>query len=238
MEEDNILKMIFETESWEDMIYSIVNLENIDPWDVDITKLTNSFVNYIEKMKTLDFRIPAKVVIVASLLLKLKCEIFSPYQKVSENKFYGNDFDEEIEKLKEQSENIELKSPIKRKPKRKVTLDELIGALKKAIEVKETKEKGKLRLKRKIHKNINKDEIDIELRIENLLSQIDDLMTKIDGNEKVEFSKMIETWDSDKIITNFLPLLHLSNRGKVTTEQKQFFDEIYIYKLQEKEKMK
>ncbi len=229
MEEENILKMVMEKQSWEDIIYSIVTLENLNPWDIDITKLTDSFLNYIEKMKMLDFRIPAKVVVVAALLLKLKCEIFSPFEKSSGSAFYGQEFDEELLRLKEQATNLELKSPVKRRPKRRVTLDELIDALKKAMKVKEKKESIRNRLGRKIRNNLATDEIDIEIRINNLMSEIDTFLLKL-KSDKVEFSKIVHEWERENIINNFLPLLHLASRGKVGTEQKEFFKEIYIKK--------
>ena len=61
MEEQNLLEMIIKEQSWEELIYNIVSYEGLDPWDIDIIELTNSFLKYIEGMETLDFRIPAKV---------------------------------------------------------------------------------------------------------------------------------------------------------------------------------
>jgi len=229
MQEENLLKMIMEKQSWEDMIYSIVNLENLDPWDIDITKLTDSFLKYIEKLKLLDFRIPAKVVVVAAILLKLKCEIFSPFEKSTGSGFYGQEFDEELARLKEQTANLDLQSPIKRRPKRKVTLDELVDALSKAMRVKEKKETIRNRLGRKLRNNLATDEIDIEIRINNLMSEIDSFLLKL-KSEKVGFSKIVHEWERENIIGNFLPLLYLASRGKVRTEQKEFFNEIYIQK--------
>jgi len=229
MKQDNLLKMIIEKESWEDIIYQIVSFENLDPWDIDIIKLTDSFLKYIEKMKILDFRIPAKIVVVAAILLRLKCEIFSPFERTISSTSLNQEIDDEILRLKEETENLELKNPIKRRPKRKVTLDELVDALKKAVKVQEKKETTKNKLRSKIGRHLASDEVDIEVRINNLMFEIDGLLGKL-NSEKVEFSKLVNEWESETIINNFLPLLHLASRGKVGTEQKQFFKEIYVKK--------
>ena len=57
--------MIVEKESWEEIIYYIVNVQNIDPWNVDLVKLTDNFLKFIKAAKDLDFRIPAKIVFIA-----------------------------------------------------------------------------------------------------------------------------------------------------------------------------
>lgn len=227
--QDNLLEMIIEKQSWEDIIYQIVSYENLNPWDIDIVKLTDSFLKYIEKLKVLDFRIPAKIVVVAAILLRLKCEIFSPFEKSGGSGGYNKEIDDEILRLKEETQNLELKSPIKRRPKRKVTLDELVDALKKAVKVQEKKEGARNKLRSKLGRHLVTDEIDIEIRINNLMLEIDGLLDKL-NSEKVEFSKLVNEWEANNIIDNFLPLLHLASRGKVGTDQREFFKEIYVKK--------
>ena len=229
MEEQNLLEMILKEESWEELIYNIVSYEGLNPWDIDIIKLTDSFLKYIEGFKTLDFRIPAKVVLVAAILLKLKSDILSPL-KVEGTEYYSEDMKilDEYERIKFDLENMELKPPIERHVKRKVTIDELIDALRKAMKVKQKKDVIRRKLGKRIRAEIGEEE-DIELRIKNLMAGIDLLLTKLKA-DKVMFSKIVEKWERDEIVRYFMPLLYLSSRGKVTTEQKEFFKEIFISK--------
>ncbi len=221
--------MIIKEQSWEELIYHVVSYEGLNPWDVDIINLTDSFLNYIKKLKILDFRIPAKVVLVAAILLKLKSEILSPIKREETDYFPGEDqYPEEFDWIKQQVEEMKLKPPMERYVKRKVTLDELVGALRKAMKVKDKKERIRRRLGKRISKEIGEGE-DIELRIENLMSAIDGLLSKL-KSEKVEFSKILDKWERDEIVRHFMPLLHLSSRGKLTTEQEEFFKEIFISK--------
>jgi segregation and condensation protein A len=229
MEEQNLLEMILKEESWEELIYNIVSYENLDPWDVDIIKLTNSFLQFIEGIRILDFRIPAKVVLVAAILLKLKSDILSPL-KVEGTEYYPEDMKllDQYEQTRLELENIELKPPIERHVKRKVTVDELIDALRKAMKVKEKKDIIRRKLGKRIKAEIGEEE-DIELRIKNLMSEIDILLSKLKA-DKVMFSKIVDKWERDEIVRYFMPLLYLSARGEVSAEQKDFFKEIFISK--------
>jgi len=227
MEGGNLLKLIIEKQSWEDIIYHIVSYENLDPWDIDIVKLADSFMKYIRKLKMLDFRIPAKVILVAAILLKLKSDTLSPFK--SEEVEYASEVSfNEYEELREKLSQIKLSPSIQRRVKRKVTLEELVDALKKAMKVKKKKERLRKLLDKRIAEEITIEE-DIESRIEKLLSKIDSLIAKL-KSKKVGFRKLVDRWEREEIVRNFVPLLHLSSRGIVETEQKKLFDEIWILK--------
>ena len=229
MKEQNLLEMILKEESWEELIYNIVSYEGLNPWDIDIIKLTDSFLKYIEGLKNLDFRVPAKVVLVAAILLKLKSDILSPL-KVEGTEYYsgGMKMLDEYEQIRLELESMELKPPMERHVKRKVTVDELIDALRKAMKVKQKKERIQRKLGRRIRAEIGEEE-DIELRIKNLMSDIDLLLGKLKA-DKIMFSKIVSKWERNEIVRYFMPLLYLSSRGKVATEQKEFFKEILISK--------
>jgi segregation and condensation protein A len=235
MQEETLLQTIINQESWDDLIVHIVTMEDLDPWDVDLVKLTDSFLKYVENMEKLDFRIPAKVVLVAAILLKLKSDILNPLIRPKES---GNSFNvfslevEDYEHVKEKMLQIDLHPVVKRKIKRKVTLDELVSALKKAVKVHEKRKEKKTRIGRRVEREIDITEEDIENRIMALMDDIDGLMAGLDS-EKVEFSKIVKKWNRDEIITHFMPLLHLSNRGEVLMEQEDFFKEILISKRKE-----
>jgi len=229
MQEQNLLEMIIKEESWENLIYNIISYENLNPWDVDIIKLTTSFLEHIDKIQSLDFRIPAKVVLVAAILLKMKSDLLSPIKNEEMNYLPDGITVAEFEQINEELSKMTLTPPIERHFKRKVTLDELIDALNKAMKVKEKKETIRRKLGKRIREEIGADEVDIEIRINELMFEIDSLISKF-KSEKIEFSQIVEEWNRDEIVKHFMPLLHLSMRGKVSTEQEDFFKEIFISK--------
>ncbi|MCC5994625.1 MAG: segregation/condensation protein A [Candidatus Aenigmarchaeota archaeon] len=222
MDESSLLKVIIEKESWEEVIYYIVNIEKIDPWNVDVAKLCDGFISFIRRAKELDFKIPAKVVFVASILLRMKAE----YLLMKE--------EEEIEKKEEEipeffdikPEMLKLAYPIKRIPRRQVTLSELILALKRIMDLEKKRKERKERLSQKLQKGIDWEE-DIEKRIQIVLQKIEELYVK---KGKVEFREIVERWEREEIVKSFLPLLHLEKNKEIKTEQEDFFKEIWIYR--------
>jgi len=225
-EEENILRMIIEKESWEEVIYYIVSLENINPWDVDLVKLTESFMRFIKTVEELDFRIPAKVVFVAAILLRLKADYLSIFEE-----------EEKAELLTEQKpfaelgidpNLVQLGYPMKRVPKRQVTLDELIVALRKALAVRERRTE-RVAVARRQLADVATEE-DITKRIETVLKEIDELISKL-NKDKVEFSKIVKDWKRERIVEKFVPLLHLEHDKKVLCDQEDFFKEIMIRKV-------
>ncbi len=114
-----------------------------------------------------------------------------------------------------------LSPPILRKPTRNVTLNELINALNKAFQFKERKESKKLRIRRAAETLIEEGE-DIEEKISEIFKQI------MRHGVMIRFSDLVPTWKRKEIVETFIPLLHLSQRGKVNCEQKEMFKEIFI----------
>jgi len=223
-QEENILKMIIERQSWEEVLYQIVSIENINPWDVDLIKLTDSFLGYIKKMEQLDFRIPAKIVFVSAVLLRLKADYLSIFEEeetleeVAQKPFVDLGIDPNL---------IQLGLPMKRIPKRQVTLDELVIALKKALTVRVKREIRRRVWREQLQANIVEE--DITVRIESMMKQIDELMEKL-KKDKLQFKQIVHKWNREQIVENFIPLLHLEHSQKIKTEQEDFFKEIYISK--------
>ncbi len=227
VEEENLLQMIIQKDSWEEVLYHIVSLENIDPWDVDLVKLTEGFLRYIRSAKQLDFRIPAKVVFVAAILLKLKSEYLSIFEESSA-------VEEVLEKEKEfvdlgiDPNLVKLGLPMKRAPKRQVTLDELIVALKKALSVRERRVERSQRIRQRLRRELKAHD-DMIKRIEKIMAVIEQRI-KLSGHEKLRFRDIVDKWEREDIVNHFVPILHLEKNQKLATEQEDYFKEIFISK--------
>lgn len=228
-EEENILKIIIEKESWEDVIYYIVSLEQLNPWDVNLVKLTESFIKFIKNVEDLDFRIPAKVVFVAAILLRLKADYLSIFEEEEESVEEMLKEDKPFAELGIDPNLVQLGYPMRRVPKRQVTLEELIVALRKALAVRERKEE-RVKVARRQLDVIDVVEEDMIIKTEKMLKEIDELMQKL-HKDKIEFTQIVKEWKRDKVIEKFVPLLHLESDGKVVGEQEDFFKEVWIRKI-------
>lgn len=222
-EEENILKLILEKENWEEVIYHIVSIEHLDAWNIDLVKLTESFLGYMKRMEELDFRVPARVVFVAAVLLRLKADYLSIFEE-----------EETIEQVAQQQQLIDigidpnlvqLGVPMRRMPKRQITLDELMDALRKVMSVRERRMERRRIWRARLAANITEE--DIAKKIEKVMSEIDELMKKMNTN-KVGFSMIVKKWKRETIVEKFIPLLHLENDRKIQTEQEDYFKEIWI----------
>lgn len=227
-DEENILKMIIEKESWEEVIYQIVSLENLNPWDIDLLKLTDRFIEYLNKLDKLDFRVSGKIVFVAALLLRLKSDYLSIFEE-----------EETIEDIAKQPqmvdlgidpELIKLGLPMRRMPKRQITLEELMGALQKAMQVRVRRDLRKHAWRERITSQIVEE--DITKRINRMINEIESAMKK-HHSDQITFNELVKNWEREEIISKFIPLLHLEQNKKISTEQIDFFKEIIIKKLEE-----
>jgi len=221
VDENYLMMTIVKGSDWHDIITQIIVEENMDPWDIDIKKLADTFVVYLQKMKDFDFRVPARFILIAAILLRMKCELMmEEEEKEKEIK------ESEIPAL-DISKVPQLEPPILRMPTRKVSLSELVSALNKAIDFKDRKENREIRMKKAVETLIEPPD-DIEARIIKILNDI-----KV--RETITFSELVPEKTRRKMVSVFLPLLHLFNRESIDMKQEELFKEIFItFKGEEK----
>ena len=58
--------------SWQTILFDLVKNQQMDPWAVDLSALTEHFLEVIHNLTETDFRINGKVVLAAAMLLKIK----------------------------------------------------------------------------------------------------------------------------------------------------------------------
>jgi len=234
MRQDQIQKILFSRElGWQEIIYDLINTEQLDPWDIDITILTNKYLEKISNLEETDFFVSSKVLLAASLLLKIKSEILlNRYLKSIDDILFGKKepiIRKPFERIDLEEEVPELipRSPIPRY--KKVTLKELIESLNKAI-ITENRRIKKVILDnnaiRETAISLPKRTISIKDKIKNIFNKIGSLLGE--ENKKVSFTELAGE-EKDKKVTSFYPLLQLENQKKIWMEQEGHFEEIYIW---------
>jgi len=223
--DQQLINLMVSEPSWEDVIIKIVAEEQIDPWSIDIIKLANAFLDYLQKVEQLDLRIPARFILIAAILLRMKSDILTE----REEKIFIPEAEKEAdETLRILASLPPLQPPLKRIPLRNVTLDELLSALRKAYEVQERRTERKLRIRRAVEIAVPPAEVeDITERINKLLNQINSALVEVDN---IEFSRLVKRWGRKEIVEALLPLLHLSQDGKINLLQEELFKEIFVRK--------
>lgn len=230
--QEQVHDLLFNREiGWQEIIYDLINTEQLDPWDINISTLTDKYMEKIQELEG-DFFISSKVLLAAALLLRIKSEILlNKYIKSIDEILFGSK-----EVIKKPLERMELddqipelipRSPIPRY--KKVTLQELMESLGKAITTENR------RIKREIVKSNALREVGISLpkRTISIKDKIKELYQRVQGhlkNEKqrVSFSDLVGTTKEEKLVC-FSPLLHLENQNKLWLDQNAHFEEIYVW---------
>ncbi|MBT3463566.1 segregation/condensation protein A, partial [archaeon] len=229
---------------WQGIIYELINSEQLDPWDMDIVILTDRYFEKIEELEEMDFYVSSKILLAAALLIRIKSEfLLNKHIKSIDEVLFGKK-----QEIKPQFERIEIdeselpllmpKTPLSRH--RKVTLNELMFALNKAINTESRRIKREVAVKR-AHKLSHVDipqfkRIDLSDRIKQFYARVLNSVKKSDEKaEKIKYSKLVGTEKEEKLAC-FLPLLHLSNTRKLWLEQSEHLDEIWIFLYQYFEK--
>jgi segregation and condensation protein A len=235
VKQDQIHDLLFSREiGWQEIIYDLINTEQLDPWDINISILTEKYLKKIQELEEADFFVSSKVLLAASLLLRIKSEILlNRYIKGIDEILFGKK-EEKSYKLERIELNEEIPELIPRSPMprfKKVTLKELIESLNKAI----TTENRRIR-KEIINRNaLRETGFSLPKRNFSIKDKIKEIFTKLTGffkinkaARKITFTEFIGKEREDRIIS-FYPLLHLENQKKVWLHQSQHFEEIDIW---------
>lgn len=228
--EKKILELIISDYSWEQVLYKVIAWEGLDPWDLDIIKLSDSFILHISKAKELDFRLPAKYILIAAVLLRMKSDYLRVARQETDAAAEDTGMEDGMpEELPGQTEQPKLMLnaitvPPRRTPRRKIVVTELIAALRRTLASQERRE---MKLRERGRINIIQD--DIEERIESLYKRISEIMKGLNA-EEVKFSGIVKKWERREIIDAFLPLIHLDHEGRLDCRQEELFKEIFIRK--------
>jgi len=238
MSQQKLLDIILEEKEvgWKEIIYDLVKTEQMDPWDINLTKLTQKYLSAIKKMQEHDLRVSGKVLLAAAVLLKIKSNHLVD-NDLSKLDALINQTEEDIEeesyeefgedglprrKLKQGQYTLIPRNPQARN--RKVSIHDLVNALQRAMN---SKRKVLARMK-PVKFTMPDRKIDIMEVIRDIYHKIT-YYTRKENKKKIKFSRLLppRAGKQEKVFT-FLPLLHLENQAKINMEQKQPFSEINV----------
>lgn len=233
--QEQLHDLLFSRElGWQEIIYDLINTEQLDPWDVNIVILTDKYLDKIRLIEEADFFVSSKVLLAAALLLRIKSEILlNKYIKSIDDILFGKKEDKKYEleriELDESIPQLIPKSPMARF--KRVTLQELMESLNKAI-VTENR-----RIRKEIVNNnaLREAEISLPKRRFSIKDKIRELYEKITLNfkenkhkQKISFTEFIGI-DKEERLLSFSPLLHLDHQKKIWLEQESHLEDFNIW---------
>ena len=222
-----------------DLLYHLVKKNKMEIEDIEISKLTEQYLEIMQDISTVDMEVASDFIEYAALLIEIKSKKILP--KVNEE--VEDEFDEEYilklrlreyemlknatEKLKELESNDKFyKEPEKDANKYRIVikdmqidmlLDAFVGIMHKVNKVEKSKES----------KEISKETFTVEQKIAN----IKDVLI---SRDKFKFSELfLESTTKDEVITTFMALLELIKMQAIRVSQDELFSDIQIEKTGE-----
>jgi len=234
--QEEIHELLFNREiGWQEIIYDLINTEQLDPWDVNITILTDKYLEKISKLEEADFFVSSKVLLAAALLLRIKSEmLLNKHLKSIDEVLFGGEnkkvtVSERIE-LDEEIPELIPRSPMPRF--KRVSLDELMEALNKAIVTENRRIKKEIVNRNALRETgislPKKQSVSIKDKITKIHIGLKDYFKLNRNTNKISYTGFIGTEKEERILS-FYPLLHLENQQKIWLAQENHFDEIYIW---------
>lgn len=222
----------FETYEPLGILVELARGRKIDPWDIDIVQLTDSFLGKVEELKQMDLRISSRTLLYSAILLRMKS---SGILEVEEEEIdsFESDFPDNSD-FPEPEQFPVPKLPVRRISTRPVTLNELILELKKAeksLSRKNEKKASQVPEEPNLHPQLTNVDIlgiaheeAISSRLSLIWAKLAELFMK---QPVVVFSSLLER--SEDRIMDYLSLLFLASNRKIWLFQNELFEELYIY---------
>ena len=226
----------------------------IDPKDVDIIYVTDRFLQAITAQPKENLRQSGKVIFHASVLLRLKAEALlankSPQNIDDDFLDFGDDglmFDSNSEVVARQITLQDLERALVRRAAskanrpRKVTLDELVAALKEAERIEQLRmdRKPKARIQLEGFHQINDVDDILDLAhdedIEVTIARVERILVEqvSPGQNMPLVDLIIKLGKKSDWVDAFLAILFLANAGKILIEQTDFYGPVTIVRPEE-----
>jgi segregation and condensation protein A len=208
--------------TWRELLIELVDTSQLDPWDIDIIKVVDSYIAAIRKMQVMDLHIPANIIFAASILLRMKSETINVFQ-IEDNLTVEDD--PTLQTARVLPEVLPLIPRLRLQPTRKITLTELMDALGDAIKINEKRETIVRQKAEPLNFEVEKDDIDEKMGAAYAL-----VKENADKEGLTTFGTLSKRFGSVEsiLLGLFVPLLFLAHNQQVTLIQDEFFNEIFI----------
>ncbi len=231
-----------------EILIKLATSGEIDPKNIDIIDVTDKFLKAIAAVPKENLRQSGKILFHASVLLRMKAEAMLAaavaVDAVDDFMDFGDDNGALTFDLKEprQLTLMDLERALVRKAnnrqnrQRKVTLDQLIDALREAEKIEKTRQarepRQRIELAGQHDANDVGDLLDLahDEDIEDTISRVEQILaSSMEEGELIQLLHIIKLLGiHGDWVDAFLAVLFLSNAGKLTLEQKDFYGPLFV----------
>lgn len=224
-----------------DLLCHLIDINKMDIYDVNLSKLADQYIEYINQMEEMNLEVTSEFLIMASTLLYLKSKKMLPRQVQEEEMLSEEELLQRIIEYKSYKEIAnKFKEMYSLNNKRTYRMPENIKIPKQTkIEEKMSKEDISSAYEKIIEKNakkLNKNAKNIEkiaiVESYTVSDTVKNMFRALIKNHSFVFNKLyaLNKCKPQEIVTAFSGLLEMSRRNKIETTQEETFGEIKVVK--------
>ena len=232
-----------------ELLYHLVKKDEINIWDVSISRITEEFLGYLRKMRQLEINLAGDFLVMAANLLSLKSRMLLPqapqeFSAAEEEAMFFGSKEELVQHLLEYGYYKEISFRLgEREQERKRIFLRSPGPPKVVVFHRQASlyphsshvlRKMYLSLLQRENNNKNShekiegllpipEEISLIKRIKSIVESIKQFSLK-----KISLEKLLGSKEKKELVITFFALLELTRRGKVYLRQNKVFGEIHI----------
>lgn len=226
-----------------DLLCHLVDKNKMDINEVNISEITDQYIEYINNMKELNLEVTSEFIVMASTLLFIKSKSLLPKQVEDEAELTEEELIHRIIEYKKYKEiSKKLREKFEVFSKRFYKIPDKIELPKRKLEENYSK-----KLIEEAYKNIlerNKSKINVNAKnlekiaiteTVTIASKVKDIIKELIKKPKFIFNKLCKTKKYTKLetVTAFSGVLELSKRKKIKAEQEKIFGDITIEKARD-----
>ena len=224
-----------------DLLLHLIKQDKKDIFDINITEITEKYVEYIKKMEELNLDVASEYLVMAAELIEMKSRHLLPIENKQKNEEEVENPEEELKKrlleyqkyketkntfleLAEKRSNYYTKTPEKMTlytdkkiiNNNEVTANDLLNALQKLLE------------RRLYQKPLNTKITQKELSVKERVDKIRNILKK---EKTIRFDDLFDRFEKSYVIVTFLSILEMAKNGEINLKQKNNFEEIYLERV-------
>ena len=224
-----------------DLLLHLIKQDKKDIFDINITEITEKYVEKIKKMEELNLDVASEYLVMAAELIEMKSRHLLPIENKQENEEEVENPEEELKKrlleyqkyketkntfleLAEKRSNYYTKTPEKKTlytdkkiiNSNEVTANDLLNALQKLLE------------RRLYQKPLNTKITQKELSVKERVDKLRNILKK---EKTIRFDDLFDNFEKSYVIVTFLSILEMANNGEINLKQKNNFEEIYLERV-------
>lgn len=215
-----------------DLLLYLIRKHEIDIYDINITKITEDYLAYINEMKKLKLEIAGEYIVMAATLIKIKAEFMLPrvneedeiedprqplidrlleYQKIKKASLMFRDIENEARKVFGRNITLEYRDIVEEEDSSIVQLMEAFSPI---------LQKGKSLTSYRMPK--------VQITISQKISELTNMIENANEVNLSEYIYKLKTMY--EVILSFIAILEMSNKNLISIRQKEQFKDIWIRK--------